>query len=158
PVAYLGPPGTFTHQAAVRRFGSSTRLVPVRTIADIFEEVERRRAEYGVVPVENSTEGTVTVTVDRLIDTELLITAERTLDTAQPLLPRAAALAEIKPVCSPPQALAQCRQWLATHLPEAAVEEMPSTTAAAERAKDDPAVAGIASEMAARLYDVPILR
>jgi len=158
PVAYLGPPGTFTHQAAVRRFGSSTRLVPVRTIADIFEEVERRRAEYGVVPVENSTEGTVTVTVDRLIDTELLITGELTLDIAQHLLSRAADLAEIKTVCSHPQALAQCRQWLATHLPEAAVEEMPSTTAAAERAKDDPAVAGIASEMAARLYDVPILR
>ena len=158
PVAYLGPPATFTHQAAVRRFGSSAGFVPVRTIADIFDEVEHERADYGVVPVENSTEGTVNVTLDRLIDTELLITGEVTLDITQHLLSRAADLALVKTVCSHPQALAQCRQWLGVHLPEAAVEDMPSTTAAAARAKDDPAVAAIASEMAARWYDVPILR
>jgi len=157
-VAYLGPPATFTHQAAVRRFGSSASLVPVRTIADIFDEVEHERADYGVVPVENSTEGTVNVTLDRLIDTDLLITSEVTLDIAQHLLCRAAELAEIKTVCSHPQALAQCRQWLAAHLPDARVEEMSSTTAAAARAKDDPTVAAIASEMAARAYDVAILR
>jgi chorismate mutase/prephenate dehydratase len=158
PVAYLGPPATFTHQAAVRRFGSSTRFVPVRTIADIFDEVERERAQYGVVPVENSTEGAVNVTLDRLIDAEVLITGEITLDITQHLLSLASDLSEIKTVCSHPQALAQCRQWLTTHLPDVAVEETPSTTAAAERAKDDPTVAGIASEMAARLYDVPVLR
>jgi len=157
-VAYLGPPATFTHQAAERRFGSSTRFIAVRTIADIFDEVERERAEYGVVPVENSTEGAVNITLDRLIDSEAVITGEITLDIAQHLLSRATSLAEIKTVCSHPQALAQCRQWLGTHLPDAAIEEMPSTTAAAERAKDDPSVAGIASEMAARLYGVPMLR
>ncbi len=158
PVAYLGPPGTFGHQAAVQRFGSSTRFVAVRTNAEIFDEVERGRAEYGVVPVENSTEGAVNITLDRLIDSEALITGELTLDIAQHLLSRASDLAEIKTVCSHPQALAQCRQWLNTHLPDVAVEEMPSTTASAERAKDDPSVAGIASDMAARLYDVPVLR
>jgi len=158
PVAYLGPPATFTHQAAVRHFGSSTRLQPVKTIADIFDEVERARAEYGVVPVENSTEGSVNITLDRLIESDLLITGELTLDIAQYLFSRATDLADVKVVCSHPQAIAQCRQWLGTHLPEAAVEEMPSTTASVERAKDDPTVAGIASEMAARLYGVPVLR
>ena len=158
PVAYLGPPATFTHQAAVRHFGSSCRFVPVKTISDIFDEVERGRAEYGVVPVENSTEGAVNVTLDRLIETELVIAGEVTLDIAQNLLSRAADLGEVKLVCSHPQALAQCRQWLATHLPDVAIEEMPSTTASAERAKDDPTVAGIASEMAAGLYGVPVLR
>ena len=158
PVAYLGPPATFTHQAAVRHFGSSTHFVPVKNIADIFDEVERGRAEYGVVPVENSTEGAVNVTLDRLIDSDVLITGEVTLDIAQHLLSRASELSEVKTVCSHPQALAQCRQWLATHLPDVAIEDMPSTTAAAERAKDDETVAGIASEMAAHLYGVPMLR
>jgi len=158
PVAYLGPPATFTHQAAVRRFGSSTVFVPVRGIADIFDEVERERAEYGVVPVENSTEGAVNITLDRLIDADVLITGEITLDITQHLLSLAADLAEIKTVCSHPQALAQCREWLTAHLPEVALEETPSTAAAAERAKDDPTVAGIAPEMAARLYGVPVLR
>jgi len=157
-VAYLGRPGTFTHEAAVRRFGSSTRLSGVRAIADIFDEVERGRAEYGVVPVENSTEGAVSITLDRLIDTDLVITGELTLDIAQHLLSRAADLADIKVVCSHPQALAQCREWLTRHLPDVVIEEMPSTTAAAERAKEDPTVAGIASEMAARLCGVPVLR
>src|SRR5262245_1541449 len=158
PVAYLGPPGTFGHQAAVRRFGSSVRLVPVRTNADIFEEVERERAEYGVVPVENSTEGAVNVTLDCLIDSEVLITGEVLLDIAQHLLSRATDLGDIKTVCSHPQALAQCRQWLRINLPDVALEDTPSTTAAVVRAKDDPTVARIAPEMASRLHHVPILR
>lgn len=158
PVAYLGPPATFTHQAAERRFGSSARLMPVRAIADVFEEVERGRAQFGVVPVENSTEGSVNVTLDRLIDSDVLITGEVTLDITQHLMTRAAQLSEIKVVCSHPQALAQCRGWLAAHLPDVPAQEMPSTTAAAERAREDPTVAAIASEMAARLYDVPVLR
>ncbi len=158
PVAFLGPPSTFTHQAALRRFGSSAEFRPVRTIADIFEEVERGRAQYGVVPVENSTEGSVNVTLDRLIDTDLLITGEILLDIAQHLLSRATELSEIKIVCSHPQGIAQCRGWLAAHLPDVPTEEMTSTTAAAERAKDDPTVAAIAGELAGRLYDVPVLR
>jgi chorismate mutase/prephenate dehydratase len=158
PVAYLGPAATFTHQAAVRRFGSSASFVPVRTIADVFDEVERDRAEYGVVPVENSTEGTVNITLDRLIESAVIITGEVTLDITQHLMTRAPELDQIKTVCSHPQGLAQCRQWLTVHLPDAAIEEMTSTTAAAARAREDPTVAAIASEMAAQLYDVPILR
>jgi chorismate mutase/prephenate dehydratase len=158
PVAYLGPPATFTHQAAVRRFGSSARFLPVRSIVEIFDEVERGRAQYGVVPVENSTEGAVNVTLDRLIDADAVIVGEVTLDIAQHLLSRAADLGEIKIVCSHPQALAQCRGWLNAHLPDARAEEMSSTTASAERAREDGTVAAIASEMAAHLYDLPILR
>jgi chorismate mutase/prephenate dehydratase len=157
-VAYLGPPATFTHQAAVRRFGSSAQFIPVRSIANIFDEVERGRAQYGVVPVENSTEGAVNVTLDKLFDADVVIVGEVTLDIAEHLLSRASDLGEIKLVCSHPQALAQCRGWLAAHLPEVPTEEMSSTTASAERAKEDPSVAAIASEMAARLYDLPILR
>ena len=158
PVAYFGPPGTNTHAAAARRFGSSARFVPVRSIAEVFDEVERGRAAFGVVPVENSTEGAVNVTLDRLIDAEVYITGEVTLDITHHLVSRAAELGEIKVVCSHPQALAQCREWLNANLPEVKTEETSSTSAATERARDDATVAAVASEMAARLYDVPILR
>ncbi len=158
PVAYLGPPGTFTHQAAVRRFGSSAQLLAVRTIAEIFDEVERGRAEFGVVPVENSTDGAVNVTLDRLLDSDVTITGEMTLDISQHLITRAGELGEVKVVCSHPQGLAQCRGWLAAHLPEAITEEMPSTAAAVERARDDATVAAIASDIAAQVHGVPILR
>lgn len=158
PVVYLGPPGTFTHHAAAQRFGASARFAPVKTIADVFDEVERGRAEFGVVPVENSTEGAVNVTLDRLPDSDALIVGEITLEITQHLLSRAGDLGEVKLVCSHPQAIAQCRQWLAARLPDVPAEEMASTSAAVERAKDDPTVAAIASEMAARIYDVPVLR
>jgi len=158
PVVYLGPPATYTHQAARARFGSSAAFRPMRTIAEVFDEVERGRAEYGVVPVENSTEGPVNVTLDRLIDSDAVITGEMTLEITHHLLSRAGELGEVKKVCSHPQGLAQCRQWLAAHLPDAATEETSSTAAAAERAKDDPTVAAIASEMAGRMYEVPTLR
>lgn len=158
PVAYLGPAGTFAHQAATRRFGSSARFRPVRTIADVFDEVERDLAEFGVVPVENSTEGPVNITLDRLIDSEVTITGEITLDISQHLISRASELGEVKVVCSHPQGLAQCRAWLAAHLPDAVNEETPSTAAAVERARDDATVAAIASDMAALVHGVPILR
>ncbi len=158
PVAYLGPAGTFAHQAATRRFGSSARFRPVRTIADVFDEVERDLAEFGVVPVENSTEGPVNVTLDRLIDSDVTITGEITLDISQHLISRASELGEVKVVCSHPQGLAQCRAWLAAHLPDAVSEETPSTAAAVERARDDATVAAIASDLAAQVHRVPILR
>ncbi len=157
-VAFLGPSATFTHQAAVQRFGSSAELLPARTIIDVFEDVERSRADYGVVPVENSTEGAVNLTLDRLIDSDALICGELRLDVAQHLLSRAPDLAQIKAVCSHPQALAQCRAWLTEHLPDVAVDEVASTSAAAELAASDSSVAAIASELAARLYELPVLR
>jgi chorismate mutase/prephenate dehydratase len=132
--------------------------MPARTIVDVFEEVERDRADYGVVPVENSTEGAVNVTLDRLIESDVLICGELRLDVAQHLLSHAAELAHIKVVYSHPQALAQCRAWLAQHLPEVAFEETTSTAAAAGVAASDPTAAAIASDLAARLHDVPVLR
>lgn len=158
PVAYLGPPASFTHQAAILRFGSSATLVPARTIAEVFDEVERGRAEFGVVAVENSTEGSVNVTLDHLIDSDLLIAGELSLEISHHLLSQAPEVASVRTVRSHPQALAQCRQWLTANLPEVTLEEVSSTSAAAERAVGDPTVAAVASELAARLYDLPVLR
>ena len=157
-VAFLGPLATFTHQAALQRFGEFAEYRPARSILDIFEEVERGRARYGVVPVENSTEGAVNVTLDRLTDADVVICGEAYLDVAQNLLSRATELREIKRVLSHPQGLAQCRRWLAEHLPEVPTEETTSTAAAAELAAADATVAGIASELAGRMYGVPTLR
>jgi chorismate mutase/prephenate dehydratase len=158
PVAYLGPAGTFTHQAAVQRFGSSTRLAPVRTIANVFDEIEHGRVDFGVVPIENSTEGSVNITLDRLLDTDALITGELTLEITQHLFSRAEDLGKVKLVCSHPQGLAQCRDWLAANLPDAVQEEMSSTSLAVERARDDATVAAIGADLAGRLYGVPALQ
>jgi chorismate mutase/prephenate dehydratase len=157
-VAYLGPRATFTHQAALARFGAAAELRPARTIGEIFDDVERGRSQLGVVPVENNTEGAVNVTLDRLVDADVIICGEHYLEIAQHLLTRAAELGEIKRVLSHPQGLAQCRAWLAAHLPEVPTEETASTAGAAEIAAGDPTVAAIASELAARLYGVPIRR
>jgi chorismate mutase/prephenate dehydratase len=157
-VAYLGPQATFTHQAALGRFGATVDFRPARTLVDVFDEVERGRAAFGVVPVENSTEGAVNVTLDRLIDSEATICGEIYLEIAQQLLSRASDLGEVKRVLSHPQGLAQCRGWLAANLPEVPTEETTSTAAAVEVAAGDPTVAAIAAELAGSLYGVPILR
>jgi chorismate mutase/prephenate dehydratase len=157
-VGYLGPRATFTHQAALQHFGGAAGYTAARSVADVFDDVEHGRADFGVVPVENSTEGAVNVTLDRLIDSTLLICGELYLTIAQHLLSAARDLGEVKTVVSHPQALAQCRQWLAQHLPEVPTQEVTSTAAAAELAAADVTVAAIASELAARLYAVPVLR
>ncbi len=157
-VAYLGPQATFTHQAALQQFGAAAGYRPARSIGEVFDDVERARAGFGVVPVENSTEGAVNMTLDRLTVSDALICGELRLDITQHLLSRAGELSEIKRIISHPQALAQCRGWLAEHLPDVPTEEMLSTAAAAELAASDATVAAIASELAARLYGVPVLR
>jgi chorismate mutase/prephenate dehydratase len=157
-VAYFGPPGTNTHVAAVRHFGASAEHVPVRGIGDVFAEVERGRADVGVVPIENSTEGAVNHTLDGLIDSELSICGEVSLEIHHHLLSRSTDLAGVKRVASHPQALGQCRQWLDRNLPEAEIVETPSTGVAAEQAVQDPSVAAVANELAARLYGLPVLR
>src|SRR5258705_9898977 len=115
PVGYLGPAGTFTHAAAMRGFGTSAHLIPLKDIADVFEEVERGRADYGVVPVENSTEGPVNVTLDRLIDSDALITGELTLEINQHLLTMAGELRALKADCAQTQPQSQCRRALHAH-------------------------------------------
>ncbi len=157
-VAHLGPLATFTHLAALQRFGGSAEYLPARGIHDVFAEVEHGRADVGVVPVENSTEGVVNHTLDRLIDSELLISGEIQLEIHHYLLSRARDLGEVKQVFSHPQALAQCREWLDRQLPHAQTVEVASTTVAAERALEEVSGAAIASELAGQLYGLPTLR
>jgi chorismate mutase / prephenate dehydratase len=157
-VAYLAPPATFTHQAARERFGESVTYHPSRSIAETFEDVERGHAQFGVVPVENSIEGAVNVTLDRLLESDLTICGELALEIGQCLLSRATELREIKRVLSHPQGLAQCRGWLAANLPDVPVEETNSTAGAAELAAGDATLAAIASALAGELYGVPVLR
>jgi chorismate mutase/prephenate dehydratase len=157
-VAYLGPRGTNTHLAALRHFGSSAEFLPARGIPDVFDEVERGVADVGVVPIENSSEGVVNHTLDGLIDSDLLICGESSVEIHHNLLARATDLGDIKRVFSHPQALAQCRGWLARHLPDVQIVEMSSTSAAAEQAAQDPSAAAVASELASQLYAVPALR
>jgi chorismate mutase / prephenate dehydratase len=158
-VAYLGPEATFTHQAAKLHFGTSARTVPAGTIAGVFEEVERGQVDYGVVPVENSSEGIVSHTLDNFVDSDLVIHAEILIPVSHCLLVRhGTAEGQIVRVYSHPQGLAQCRQWLARNLPAAALVESPSTADAARAAQSDAGGAAVASALAARMYDLTILR
>jgi chorismate mutase / prephenate dehydratase len=158
-VAFLGPEGTFTHQAVKRHFGTSAPALPCGSIAAVFDEVERGAAEFGVVPVENSSEGVVSHTLDSFMDSRLLICAEIALDVDQCLMARAGAIeSQIDRVYSHPQALAQCRGWLTANLARAHLVECASTSDAARRAHEDAAGAAIGTELAARLYGLAILR
>ncbi|HLL85369.1 MAG TPA: prephenate dehydratase [Longimicrobium sp.] len=158
-VAYLGPEGTFTHMAARRQFGLSARTIPAGTIAAVFDEVARGGADFGVVPVENSTEGVVNHTLDTFVESDLKISAEIVLPISHCLLARPGLeLAQVERVYSHPQALAQCRKWLSTHLPRAALVEASSTSDAAHRASEDAHGAAVASEAAARVHELDILR
>lgn len=155
--AYLGPEATFTHLATLKYFGKSTELVPEGTIAKVFEAVEHRRTDFGVVPIENSTEGVVGATLDCFQDSPLKINGEMTLPVSHHLLGREN-LKSIHKIYSHPQALAQCRNWLEQNLPNIAVIEVESTARAAERAAEESHVAGIASEHAAETYGLKILK
>lgn len=157
-VSHLGPVATFTHQAAIQCFGASAEYVPARGVHEVFAEVEQGRADAGVVPVENSTEGVVNHTLDRLIDSELLICGEIQMQIHHYLLSRARDLGEVKQVYSHPQALAQCRGWLDRNLRDAQAVEVASTGHAAERALEDTSAAAIASDLAGQLYGLPVLR
>ena len=157
-VAYLGPPATFTHLAALQKFGESAEYIPANSIKDVFDEVERGRIRFGVVPVENSTEGVVNHTLDLLVDSPLVIYGEVMFEVAHNVLSKADSLDQIKTVYSHPQAIAQCRKWLEANLPLAAIVEEPSTARAAERCVEDLTAGAIASELAAEVYGLQILR
>jgi chorismate mutase / prephenate dehydratase len=155
-IAYFGPEATFTHQAAVRKFGSSLNYSPHKTIADVFTEVSKGRADYGVVPVENSTEGSVTHTLDMFVDSELKIVAQIILPIQQCLISKVK-LDQIKKVYSHPQPIAQCREYIQTRLHHVEMVETSSTTRAAELAAQEPGAAAIASALAAERYGLNIL-
>ena len=155
-VAYLGPEATFTHQAAIRKFGSSLHYQPLKTIADVFTEVRKGRADYGVVPVENSTEGVVTHTLDMFVDSDLKVVAQIVLPVQHCLVSKIK-LNRVSRLFSHPQAFAQCRLWVQNHLPRAEIIESSSTTRAAELAALEKQSAAIASSLAAERYDLHIL-
>jgi chorismate mutase/prephenate dehydratase len=155
-VAYLGPEFTFSHLAAIERFGQSAELVPVGTIAAVFEEVERGQAQFGVVPMENSTDGRVSDTLDCFSRSRARISGELPLRIHHCLL-GVGERDEIRTVYSKPQPLSQCRNWLARHLPKAELREMASTADAARRAKDDRKSAAVASAQAGVNYELPVL-
>ena len=155
-IAYLGPEATFTHQAAIRRFGSSLRYAAQKTISDVFNEVSRSRADYGVVPVENSTEGIVTHTLDMFVDSDLKIVAQIVLSIQHCLVGKVK-MDDVKKLYSHPQALAQCRGWVQNHLPHVEIIESSSTTRAAELACQEKNAVAIASSLAAERYQLKIL-
>ena len=123
-VSFLGPEATFTHEAAIRHFGDEVEFIPSATIAAIFDDTEAGRSDMGVVPVENALEGTVNITLDRLIDSPLIITGGVSLPIDIHLLTNAGGLGNIKRVLSHPHAVAQCRRWLQANLPGVAIEEV----------------------------------
>ena len=155
-VAYFGPAATYTHQAAQRQFGKSVEYFPRPGIADVFRDVESEKADYGVVPVENSTEGVVNHTLDLLLDSTVKVCAEINLPIHHALL-SATEPEKIKRVYSHPQSRAQCRQWLTEHLPGAELVEASSNTRAAQLASEDPESAAICSELAASVYGLNLI-
>jgi len=157
-VAFFGPKATFTHLAAMQQFGLSAELVPQKAIPAVFEDVGKGRAKYGVVPVENSTEGMVSHTLDMFMESDLKINAEVMLEIHHYLLSRTGRLEDIKKVYSHPQPIAQCRDWLAENLPNIPVVDVASTAVAAQIVSEDYTAAAIASELAASMYDLKIVR
>lgn len=156
PVAYLGPEGTFTHQAARKNFGGSVNLIPMRTIGEIFEAVERGKAGYGVIPIENSNAGAVTGALDTLAESDLKIIAQIQLSVEQCLISRSP-LEKITRVLSKDIGLAQCSQWLMRNLPNADLVPTDSTAAAVTEAARDANTAAIASSVAAEIHGVPVV-
>jgi|SRR5678809_167757 chorismate mutase / prephenate dehydratase len=157
-VAYLGPRATFTHMACMQKFGSSAQYIPANSIREVFSEVERGRVNFGVVPIENTTEGVVTHTLDMFIDSDLLIYGEVLQEVSHHLMSKSGVMGDVKAIHSHPQAIAQCRNWLETNLPDVPWSEVASTARAAELCVENPAVAAIASELAAQLYGLKVLK
>ncbi len=156
-VAFLGPEGTFTQAAVLTHFGHSVRGLPLASIDEVFHEVEAASADFGVVPIENSTEGTVNHTLDRFLSSPLKICGEVELRIHHSVMGKMGSLGRIVRICSHPQSLAQCRVWLDDHLPN--VERVPvaSNAEGARRARDEQGTAAIAGETAAEVYGLKIL-
>lgn len=156
-VCFWGPRGTFTEMASRQRFGSSAKFVDANSIPDVFSEVEHGHADYGVVPVETSTEGVVPYTLDMFHETSLKICAEIVMTVHQNLLTHASSLTEIKRLYTFAQPLAQCRRWVETKLKDVEIIEVMPTTKCAQRASEDPEGAAIVAKAASEVYGVPLL-
>lgn len=157
-VAFLGPEGTFTQQATFKHFGHAVSTEPVSTIEAIFQAVESGRCQFGVVPIENSTEGVVTLTMDRFVTTQTQICGEVAIKIQHNLLTHATSLNAVTEVYSHKQSLAQCRQWLDEYIPSASYIEVNSNAEAAKIASSRQDIAAIAGEAAAQIYNLPILK
>lgn len=156
-IAFLGPEGTFTQAAVLKHFGHSVQTLPLRLIDEVFREVEAGSADYGVVPVENSTEGVVNHTLDMFLQSPLKICGEVQLRIHHHLIGRVKDINHIRHIFSHQQSLAQCRGWLDLHLPGPERIAVSSNGEAARLARDDPDSAAIAGQCAADLYDLPVL-
>ncbi|MEM7383945.1 MAG: prephenate dehydratase [Verrucomicrobiota bacterium] len=155
-IAYLGPEGTWTHQAAINKFGGSVRYAPQANFAEVFDQVARGKADYGVVPIENSTEGAVSHTLDLFADSPLKICAQVLLHIENNLMATEEA-GEIRTLYSHPQVFGQCRNWLQLHYPEVERVEVSSTTRAAQIAKEEAHAGALGGKLAADLYGLRIL-
>jgi len=156
-VTYWGPEASFTHLAAVQHFGSAARFVPIRSIAEVFSEVEKGRAKCGVVPIENSTEGVVNYTLDMLIDSDLKICAEIMLKISQNLVTRAKSISQIRRLYTNSQAISQSRTWVEKNLPLVEIHDVSTTAEAARLVQHDSKAGAIASKLAAERYNLRIL-
>jgi chorismate mutase/prephenate dehydratase len=156
-VVFFGAAATYSHLAAKEKFGSSSELRPTASIPEVFQEVTHDRACFGVVPIENSTEGVVAHTLDCLVESDLQICAEIYLDIHHNLLSRSGRADDVRRIISHPQALAQCRGWLGAHFPNIRVEEVASTAHAALAASKDGSVAAISSVLAKEVYGLESL-
>lgn len=151
-VGYLGPEGTFTQSAVFKHFGHSVRALPLATIEEVFHEVEAGNADFGVVPIENSTGGMVNHTLDMFLNSPLKICGEAELRIRQHLLGSMDDLKKVERVATHPQSLAQCRAWLHEYLPDAELVEVSSNAEGARRARDEAGTAAIAGDAAAEVY------
>lgn len=156
-IAYLGPELTFTHQASVKKFGTSVRYVPCSSISDIFAEVEAGRCDYGVAPVENSTEGAIHHTLDNFIDSDLKICSEVMLKINLTLMSREASVKSVRRIYSKAEVFGQCRAWIEANAPRAELIPAPSTAQSARIAASEKGAACIASALAAKPNRLKIL-
>ncbi len=156
-IAFLGPEGTFTQQAVYKHFGHAVKTIPVATINDIFSAVELNKCQFGVVPVENSTEGVISHTLDRFLTSPLKICGEVEIRVHQNLMGHATSLSEITEVFSHQQSLAQCRQWLDKYMPHARFTAVNSNAEAARLASANKQAAAIAGIVAAEVYNLTII-
>ena len=156
-ISFFGVEASYSHLAARERFGSTATFVATARIAEVFQEVRQGRVSFGVVPIENSTEGVVAHTLDLLVESELRICAEIFLDIHHHLLSRSGRSEDIHKIVSHPQALAQCRQWLGRHFPSVKVEEVASTAHAAMMAAGDATLGAVSSKLAGEIYGLQVV-
>lgn len=156
-IGFLGPAGTFSHQAVLKHFGHSCRALPLGTLDEVFATVQAGDADFGVVPIENSTAGTVTHALDLFLASPLNICGEVEMRIRQHLMGTMERLDDVRRVCAHPQSLAQCAAWLRQHLPDAELVPTSSNAEGARRARDEAGSAAIAPDAAAKIYDLHVL-